>query len=231
MKKEDKIIAEFEADLKAGKNPSAKDYLKRYGKLSDGTLGTLVMLGALYADRDKMRIPKSVQDKQMKLAQDLIDGKPTDWYFKGKNQIPDAVILDVPPPLTREKGGVPVVALAAAGKGQMYELDAILTEEGWKKITRPFDMPDKDVFGVEVHGDSLEPLIPNGSCAVIDPKKQARTNDLALVITNDYRACIKKIQIRGKKVVLISSNPEYPPQELDCKDVRQMYKVAWVKFK
>ncbi|MFH1226521.1 MAG: S24 family peptidase [Planctomycetota bacterium] len=229
-KKQDKIIEEFEAELKSGKKPSIKDYIKRYGKIPDGTLGTLVMLGALYESKKDNQIPKGFQERQMKLAQDLIDGKPTDWYFKKKPQ-GDAEILEVPHPLTKEKGGIPVVSLAAAGKADCYEPDALLTIDGWEKITRPFDLPDKDVFAVKLRGDSLEPLIPDGSYAVIDPKKEPRLNGLALVITADYEACVKKISFKGSKVLLESSNPAYPPREMEKKNIRRIYPVAWVKFK
>lgn len=219
-KKQDKIIEEFEAELKAGKDPKIKDYARKHGPLDDATIGTLAMLGALYADRARMRIPKSVHDRQMKLAQDLIDGRTT-----------EAEILEVPHPLTKEKGGISVVSLAAAGKADCYEPDALLTIDGWEKITRPFDLPDKDVFAVKLRGDSLEPLIPDGSYAVIDPKKEPHSKGLALVITLDYEACVKRISFNGSKVLLESSNPAYPPREMDKKDIRRIYPVAWVKFK
>lgn len=231
-RKEDKIIAEFEAELKSGKKPRVKDYLKKHGKLDKDTIGTLFVLRALYDSRQEMRIPKSFHKEQMKLARDLIDGKPTDWYFKKyKPQPPEAEILEVPHPLTREKGGVPVVTLAAAGQAELYEMEAVMTENGWEKITRPYDLPHQDVFAVEVKGDSLEPVIPAGARVVIDPRKEVCTNDLALVITADYRSLVKKIRIKGDKVTLESSNPAYPPVEIDRKEIWRMYPVAWVKFK
>ncbi|MBI4712434.1 MAG: helix-turn-helix transcriptional regulator [Planctomycetes bacterium] len=225
-KKTDQIINEFEAELKAGKKPRIRDFQKRYGnRIDPATMGTLFMIQALYDNKDSMKLPEGFAEKQRQLAQSLVKGKhhnPTCRTMR---------IMDVPPPLTKEKGGVPVVTLAAAGKSEIYEAGVTMTEDGWEKITRPYDLPHKEVFAVEVKGDSLEPLIPAGSRAVVDTRKEAHSNSLAVVIMNDYRACIKKIKFRGDRVMLISSNPEYPPREVDKKDIWKIYPVVWIRFK
>jgi hypothetical protein len=186
-KKTDGIISKFEAELKAGKNPGVPDFVRRHQVRSEDLIGALYMLQALYQDKELTKLPAGFKEEQNKLAQCLIDGKPTDWYFR-RHRTPEMRVLDVPHPLTKEFGQVPVVTLAAAGKGQAYEPDATIEDGCWERITRPYDLPDKDVFAVEVRGDSLEPMIPNGSVAVINPKKEARSNSLALVITKDYQA-------------------------------------------
>lgn len=72
MKDSDRIIAEFESELKAGKKPSVKEYSRRYKKLDDSTLGALIMLQALYDYKDKMKLPEGFAEKQDKLVQQLI---------------------------------------------------------------------------------------------------------------------------------------------------------------
>lgn len=71
MKESDRIITEFESELKAGKNPSVREYSRRY-KLDDATLRALVMLQALYDYKDEMKLPAGFKEKQDKLVQELI---------------------------------------------------------------------------------------------------------------------------------------------------------------
>ena len=72
MKDSDRIIAEFESELKAGKNPSVKEYNRRYKGLDDSTLSALVMLQALYDYKDKMKLPDGFEEEQKKLVRELI---------------------------------------------------------------------------------------------------------------------------------------------------------------
>lgn len=229
-KNQDEAISAFEAELKAGKNPSVPEFVRRYGITEPDLAGALYMLQALYQDKERMKLPAGFKEEQAKLAQCLIEGKPTDWYFR-KHRPAEMKVLDVPHPLTREYDGIPVVRLAAAGQMLPCEPDALMTIEGWEKITRPYDLPYKEIFAVRIKGDSLEPTIADGSYAVIDPRKEAKSGSLAMVINKEYEASIKLIKIRGPKVTLVSANPKYPPKEISRKDVWRMYPVVWVKFK
>lgn len=71
MKNSDRIIAEFEAELKAGKNPSVRGYIRQY-KLDDDTLRALVVLQALYAHKEQMKLPDGFAARQDKLVRELI---------------------------------------------------------------------------------------------------------------------------------------------------------------
>ena len=114
-KNQDEIISKFEAELKSGKNPGVPDFVRRHQVRSQDLIGALYMLQALYQDKELMKLPAGFKEEQNKLAQCLIDGKPTDWYFR-RHRTPEMKVRDVPHPLTKEFGQVPVVTLAAAGK-------------------------------------------------------------------------------------------------------------------
>ena len=128
-KNQDEIISKFEAELKSGKNPGVPDFVRRHQVRSQDLIGALYMLQALYQDKELMKLPAGFKEEQNKLAQCLIDGKPTDWYFR-RHRTPEMKVRDVPHPLTKEFGQVPVVTLAAAGKGQAYEPEAAKTRRG-----------------------------------------------------------------------------------------------------
>jgi hypothetical protein len=76
MKDTGRIIALFEAELKAGNNPSLKEYNRRYNGLDDDTLGTMIVLRALYDNKENMKLPEGFKEKQRKFVQDMIKRNP-----------------------------------------------------------------------------------------------------------------------------------------------------------
>ena len=236
-KKHDEIIARFEAELRDGKNPTVREYIKHYGKLTEETLGALVMVQALYDSRKDMELPAGFAEEQMKLARALIarDMKSVRKPDAQRQRSPDPIgkesnvryFVDLPPPLTREVGPLPILSLAAAGEGQEY----IVSEYGLEGITRPFDMAEKDAFGVEVRGDSMAPLITEGSFVATKPSAAPHSGDIALIETTGHRIWVKQVFLKSDKVIMRSFNPAYPDRECLRQDILHMYKVIWIRRK
>jgi len=68
----DRIIARFESELKAGKNPSVKAYNRHYHGLADRTLNALVVRRALADYKEEVKLPEGFSGRQEKLLQGLI---------------------------------------------------------------------------------------------------------------------------------------------------------------
>lgn len=68
-------------------------------------------------------------------------------------------------------------------------------------------------FAVSVHGDSMEPLIRNGSIALIKQIniEQFKNMDIALVIVNNDQALLKRLYLTKNGVWLLSENSVYDP--------------------
>ena len=68
-------------------------------------------------------------------------------------------------------------------------------------------------FAVEVHGDSMEPLIVNGSIALIKRIhiERFRNLDIALIIVNGDQALLKRLYLSKKGIWLLSENRSYEP--------------------
>jgi repressor LexA len=68
-------------------------------------------------------------------------------------------------------------------------------------------------FAVSVHGDSMEPLIRNGSIALIKRIRieQFRNLDIALVIVNNDQALLKRLYLTKEGIWLLSENSAYDP--------------------
>ncbi|MEW6025721.1 MAG: S24 family peptidase [Planctomycetota bacterium] len=225
-----RIVERFNNACRSGRRPSVDEWVEKYAsadapadQLRQQLEMSLVILESAKTPWPRQEIPAETEQS---IKQKLLSS-----FSKGDKNGNEIKIFDVPHPLTREYDGIPVVRLAAAGEAMSCEPDALLTIEGWEKITRPFDLPYKEIFAVQIKGDSLEPTIPDGSYAVIDPRKEARSGSLAMVINKEYEAAVKLVKIQGGKATLISTNPEYPPKEISRKNIWRMYPVVWVKFR
>ena len=130
-------------------------------------------------------------------------------------------------------GGTPVYDIDVTAGYE--ELSRQLTREN---IIGYMDFPklDKDSVMVKVSGDSMEPVIADGSFIAIHQVKPNGVicwGQIYVVILEDYRL-VKFIRKHSnpKKVILHSANPEYDDIEIDRKDIVGLFAVdAVVSFK
>lgn len=65
-------------------------------------------------------------------------------------------------------------------------------------------------FGVEVSGDSMDIVLPEGSTAIIDPEQvDLYAGKLYLLINADGEATIKRYRAEPARFEPVSNNPEY----------------------
>ncbi|MEA1883292.1 MAG: LexA family transcriptional regulator [Thermotogota bacterium] len=97
---------------------------------------------------------------------------------------------------------IPLLGLTGAGAN-------ILAQEKAEDYTYGINAD----FAVSVHGDSMEPLIKNGSIALIKRIniEQFRNLDIALVIVNNDQALLKRLYLTKNGVWLLSDNNAYDP--------------------
>lgn len=115
---------------------------------------------------------------------------------------------------------VPIYPIeVAAGPGRFLTDDQAIG-------ARPFDRDtlasklgrDADLAIVRVAGDSMEPDLRDGDSVMID-RNSGRRDGIAVVRVDDT-LLIKRIQMEGRTVRLVSSNPAYKDQEIDLSDQR-----------
>ena len=130
--------------------------------------------------------------------------------FKGKrrlqieeaNTIKDFLgIVDEP-----EVQWVPIIGLASAG----YWQEAVHTP------VRQFPVPrgtgGRRSFGVEIKGDSMNLLLPEGGWAVVDPdQRDLFTGRVYLIQNDDNEATVKRYCGDPARFEPVSDNPEYQP--------------------
>lgn len=67
----------------------------------------------------------------------------------------------------------------------------------------------------QVRGDSMEPLIPDGSIVFVDKSKTARNGNICVVIINGSDAVIKRTYFDPNGVMLRSENIKCEPAFID----------------
>ena len=101
---------------------------------------------------------------------------------------------------------IPVMAKASAGNGYIN----FSNEPLYNKLIRKNGFNEK-CYLIEVVGDSMEPLIQDGSYVVIDPYQTEYIENKIYVVKYDEEMYIKRVivDIESNLMILKSVNPEY----------------------
>ena len=101
---------------------------------------------------------------------------------------------------------IPVMAKASAGNGYIN----FSNEPLYNKLIRKNGFNEK-CYLIEVVGDSMEPLIQDGSYVVIDPYQTDYIENKIYVVKYDEEMYIKRVivDIESNLMILKSVNPEY----------------------
>lgn len=101
---------------------------------------------------------------------------------------------------------IPVIGMAAAGAWR----EAITFPSYVVQMARRADC--NQAFAVEVHGDSMDLILPERSWAVIDPDQRRLTERKAYLISNgNGEATIKRYRENPARFEPASRNPEHKP--------------------
>lgn len=112
-----------------------------------------------------------------------------------------AVIINV---LGRVAAGIPIEAVT----------DIIDTEE------IPADMAKTGTFfGLQIHGDSMEPRMCDGDVVIVRQQDDAESGDIVIALVNGDDATCKRLRKYRDGIELISNNPAYAPMFFSNEDV------------
>ena len=87
---------------------------------------------------------------------------------------------------------------------------------------------DKYIW-VNVEGDSMSPLIDDGSKILIRMQESVDSGQIAVVLIDNEEAVVKKVEYGNDFVTLISVNPYYPPRKFEGREVLRVRVVGVVK--
>lgn len=123
------------------------------------------------------------------------------------------------PVLGRVAGGVPI--------------EQIEDIEGYEDFQAPTSM-EKEYFALRVRGDSMQPLILDGSVVIVHKQPDAETGEIVIATINGDDATCKRLKKYADGIMLVSVNPAYDPivlkkDDVDNEPVRILGKVVEVR--
>lgn len=144
---------------------------------------------------------------------DLIDPKPFSNVTTTRG-----VIIKV---LGRVAAGIPLEAIE----------DIIDTEEISENLAQTGDF-----FGLQIHGDSMEPRICDRDVVIVRQQNDAESGDIVIALINGDDATCKRLRKYRDGIELIPNNPTYQPmffsnEEISTKPVRIIGKVVELRGK
>ena len=123
--------------------------------------------------------------------------------------------------LGRVAAGIPIEAIT----------DIIDTEEISQDLAKTGEF-----FGLQIHGDSMEPRMYEGDVVIVRQQDDAESGDIVIAMVNGYDATCKRLMKYAGGISLISLNSKYDPmmftnQEIEEKPVRIIGKVLELRGK
>lgn len=145
---------------------------------------------------------------------DLIDDKPINSSVNTTKGIKINV-------LGRVAAGIPIEAIE----------NIIDTEEISEELARTGDF-----FGLQIHGDSMEPKISDGDVVIVRQQEDAESGDIVIATVNGDEATCKRLRKYRDGIELIANNPTYEPlffsnEEIINKPIRIIGRVVELRAK
>lgn len=114
-----------------------------------------------------------------------------------------AVVINV---LGRVAAGIPISAIE----------EVIDTEEISEKMAKTGEF-----FGLQIHGDSMEPRIYDGDVVIVRQQDDAESGDIVIAMVNGDDAVCKRLAKYSEGISLISLNTKYEPLIFTNKDIQE----------
>lgn len=123
--------------------------------------------------------------------------------------------------LGRVAAGIPIEAVE----------DIIDTEEITAELSKTGEF-----FGLQIHGNSMEPRICEGDVVIVRQQNDAESGDVVIAMVNGDDATCKRLRKYRDGIELISNNPSYEPmffsnEEIENKPVKIIGKVVELRGK
>lgn len=152
---------------------------------------------------DCIKLAASAMDMQFDDVFNMIDGEVSiNRVTTPKKDTRKGIIINV---LGRVAAGIPIEAIE----------DIIDTEEITKEMASTGDF-----FGLQIHGDSMEPRIAEGDVVIVRQQEYAESGDTVIALINGDDATCKRLKKYEHGIMLLSNNPAYEPMVFSEKDIQ-----------
>jgi len=122
---------------------------------------------------------------------------------------------------------VPLIGFAQAGGEGFFDDGGFPVGGGWDEIGMP-DITDPNAYGLEISGDSMEPVFRDGDIVIVSPAAPVRRGDRVVVRTRHGEVMAKELKRQSaKRIELSSLNPAHTDYSFDLADLAWMHRVVW----
>lgn len=122
---------------------------------------------------------------------------------------------------------IPVIGYAQAGDRGFFDDAGYPTGAGWDEVLFP-RIADPKAYGLEISGDSMEPVYRDGDVIIVSPEAGVRRGDRVVVRTHGGEVMAKQlIRQSARKIELMSVNRAHPDRTLDAEDIAWMARIIW----
>ncbi len=123
---------------------------------------------------------------------------------------------------------VPVIGLAQAGEGGLFDDSGYPVGEGWDEVRMPGDI-DSNVYALEIQGDSMFPVFRDGDRVIVAPNETIRKGDRVVVKTREGEIMAKELARKTTtRIDLKSLNADYDDLSFTRKEIEWIARIVWV---
>lgn len=112
--------------------------------------------------------------------------------------------------------GVTINVLGRVAAG--IPIDAIEEVIDTEEISKEMSLKG-NYFGLQIHGDSMEPRIYNGDTVIVRQQNYAENGDIVIALINGHDATCKRLMKYNGGISLLSLNPKYEPMVFTKSDI------------
>lgn len=112
---------------------------------------------------------------------------------------------------------IPVLGRVAAG----VPINMVEDVVDWEEL--PADMARHgEYFGLVIHGDSMEPKMSEGDVIIVRQQADIESGQIGIITVNGNDATCKRIMKYADGIMLLSTNPKYPPMQYTSKEMKDL---------
>ena len=109
---------------------------------------------------------------------------------------------------------IPVLGTVAAG----IPISAVEDILDYEEVPQSWESQG-EFFALKIKGDSMEPRMESGDVVIVKQQSDANSGDTVIVLVNGDDATCKRLQKTDNGIMLVSTNPKYPPMFFSKEDI------------
>ena len=125
-------------------------------------------------------------------------------YLLGKSDKTTKLMIEDSQPTQGLK--IPVLGTVAAG----IPISAVEDILDYEEVPQSWENQG-EFFALKIKGDSMEPRMESDDVVIVKQQSDANSGDTVIVLVNGDDATCKKLQKTDNGIMLVSTNPKYPP--------------------